>query len=110
MGPSKKTKQDKKNKTKTSQTVNKNNPAQNFFSIAQFPTKKQHPFCSFYNQKIIYTSSISQLLFLRISRSTTGKGNSNYYCPRFSKNPRIIFFFVNTSRANFIRLFNQSSM
>merc|ERR1712008_308702 len=79
----------RREKRKTSQIVNKNNPAQNFFSIAQFPTKNKHPFCSFYNQKI-YTSSISQLLFSRISRSTTGKGNSNYYCPRFSKNPRLI--------------------
>lgn len=35
------------NKTKTSQIVNNNNPAQNFFSIAQFPTKKTTPFLFF---------------------------------------------------------------
>jgi len=63
-GPHHLKKQNKTRKTKTSQTVNKNNPAQNFFSIAQFPTKKQnkHPFCPFYNQKI-YTSSISHFIF-----------------------------------------------
>lgn len=54
------------NKTKTSQNVNNNNPAQNFFSIAQFPTKKQTPFFVLFIIKKIYTSSISQL-FLRIS-------------------------------------------
>jgi hypothetical protein len=55
-GPHHLKKQNKTRITKTSQTVNKNNPAQNFFSIAQFPTKKQtkHPFCPFYNQKNIH--------------------------------------------------------
>jgi len=43
-----KTRPDKTRKqTKASKNVNKNNPAQNFFSIAQFPTKKQHPFLFF---------------------------------------------------------------
>jgi hypothetical protein len=57
------------NKTKTSQIVNNKNPAQNFFSIAQFPTKKQTPFFVLFIIKKIYkkyTSSISKL-FLRIS-------------------------------------------
>jgi len=43
-------KQNKKRKTKkTSQIVNKNNPAQNFFSIAQFTNQKnkQTPFLCF---------------------------------------------------------------
>lgn len=66
-GPTIKKQQDQTTKQKTSQIVNNNNPAQNFFSIAQFPTKKQTPFFVLFIIKKIYTSSISQLLFLRIS-------------------------------------------
>lgn len=65
-GPTIKKQQDQTTKQKTSQIVNNNNPAQNFFSIAQFPTKKQTPFFVLFIIKKIYTSSISQL-FLRIS-------------------------------------------
>merc|ERR1711997_59477 len=93
-------------KTKTSQIVNKNNPAQNFFSIAQLPTKKQTNilFVLFIIKKYTQALFPSFNYFLRISRSKTGKGNSNYYCPRFSNNTsNNNFFLVKTSRANFIQ-------